>query len=113
MAHKCPMDSKSAFPVACKCPTKTPKKRPYMVYALVPVNVRVLAHSKKAAQALALEALNTTRPLEVSSDDNATYQAMYIDDGAPARMDESQPKNSRVVTCSKSSAVTFVNEEDR
>lgn len=95
--------------VTALCPQ--PKKRPYMVYALVPVNVRVLARSKKAAQALALESLNRSRPLDLSSDDNATYQAMYIDGDAPATIDAQF--DGGVTTCSKSKAVTFVNEEDR
>lgn len=85
----------------------------YMVYALVPVNVRVLARSKRGAERMGLRALNRTRPLELSSDDNATYQAMYIDDGAPAGIDESMKPSARVVTCSKSEAVTFINEEAR
>lgn len=95
--------------------TTKKKKRAYayMVYAVVPVNVRVLARSKKGAARLALRALNRTSPLDLSSDDNATYQGMYIDGGAPATLDASLKPAFRVVDCNKSKAVTFVNEEAR
>lgn len=82
---------------------------PYMVYALVPVNVRVLAPSKAAARARALEALDTTRPLDLSTEDDS--KAMYIDEGSPATLDKAFC--GAVVSCSKSRAVQFVNEEAR
>ncbi len=93
---------------------KKPRRvRAFTVYTLVPVNVRVLALSKRGAERMALRALNRTCPLELSSDDNATYQAMYIDDGAPAMLDVTMKAAARSTTCGKSDAVTFINEEAR
>lgn len=63
----------------------------------------------RSAERLALRALNRTSPLELSSDDDATYKGMYIDGGVPAVLD----KEAKTVTASKSSAVRFVNEEAR
>ena len=94
----------------------TRKKKPssgWMVYALVPVNVRVVAKSKRGAERLALRALNRTSPLELSSDDNATYQGMYIDDGVPAVLDTTSKCPTAVRVTKGNPAVAFVNEESR
>lgn len=95
---------------------KPRKKRParaYVVHAFVPVDVRVLALSKKGAARMALRALNRTSPLELSSDDNATYGEMWIDDGCPAVLDPSLKPAARVIEAGRSPAVTFVNDHMR
>lgn len=60
--------------------------RGYMVYAWIPVNVKVKASSVEKAEELALAALNRTSPLELATDDDS--QAMYIDGGVPCKIDE-------------------------
>ncbi len=67
--------------------TKTKKTLAgYVVYAWVPVNVKVKASSVDKAQELALTALNRTRPLTLETDDDSL--PIYIDGGVPCKLDD-------------------------
>lgn len=59
--------------------------RSFMVYAYVPVNVKVRASSAERAGKLALKALNDTRPLDLQSEDDGV--PIYIDEGISAKLD--------------------------
>ena len=82
-------------------------RRWFMVYAFVPVNVRVVALTQKGAARLALRVLNRTTPLALSSDDTAPYQGAYIDSGSPAVLDHEA--HTQTVSLDDES-VTFANE---
>jgi len=68
-------------------------KKTWMVYAYVPVNVRVKAPTAKKAEKLALSALNYTRPLDLSTDDDGV--AMHIDDSTASKL-ESEVKTAEL-----------------
>ena len=68
--------------------TKEKKLTGYLVYAWVPVNVKVKASSVEAAQELALNALTAHRLRELDTDDS---RPIYLDDGIPCKLDDQPP----------------------
>lgn len=68
--------------------TRANKLKAYLVYAWVPVNVKVKASSIESAQKLALNALTSHGLDGLTPDDSLP---IYLDDGIPCKLDKQNP----------------------